>query len=154
MFWSVDFTACSGNGLLYEWLMQKKGYAFLPDSPLFKLVIVTLNAIEVERMSVLLHTDSHCVQGWKFGAVHGRSGIFPVEFVQPVAAPDFISLPVDRKEEPKNKQGRVAASAAVAVAVGSAMAAHELDRTTEVLSHVLPQPIPLNCTPPERECLM
>ncbi|KAJ8413507.1 hypothetical protein AAFF_G00080140 [Aldrovandia affinis] len=58
-------------------------------------------------------------------------GIFPVECVQPVAAPDFINLPVDRKEEPKNKQGRVAASAAVAVAVGSAMAAHELDRTIE-----------------------
>ncbi|KAJ8363986.1 hypothetical protein SKAU_G00128170 [Synaphobranchus kaupii] len=71
-------------------------------------------------------------EGWKFGAIHGRAGIFPAEFVQPVAAPDFISLPVDRKEEPKNKQGRVAATAAVAVAVGSAMAAHELDRTIEV----------------------
>ncbi|XP_023677819.2 unconventional myosin-XV isoform X2 [Paramormyrops kingsleyae] len=70
--------------------------------------------------------------GWKFGAVHGRSGTFPAEFVQPVAAPDFISLPVDRKEEPKNKEGRVAASAAVAVAVASTAAAHELDRTTEV----------------------
>ncbi|XP_035261236.1 unconventional myosin-XV-like [Anguilla anguilla] len=70
--------------------------------------------------------------GWKFGAIHGRSGIFPAEFVQPVAAPDFISLPTNRKEEPRNKQGRVAASAAVAVAVGSAMAAHELDRTIEV----------------------
>lgn len=58
--------------------------------------------------------------------------MFPVEFVQPVAAPDFISLPVDRKEEPKNKEGRVAASAAVAVAVASTAAAHELDRTTEV----------------------
>uniref|UniRef100_A0A673K1D4 Unconventional myosin-XV-like n=1 Tax=Sinocyclocheilus rhinocerous TaxID=307959 RepID=A0A673K1D4_9TELE len=60
--------------------------------------------------------------GWKFGAIHGRSGVFPVEFVQPVAAPDFINIPVDKKEEPKNKQGRVAASAAVAVAVGSAAA--------------------------------
>uniref|UniRef100_A0A8C9SJ26 Myosin XVA n=1 Tax=Scleropages formosus TaxID=113540 RepID=A0A8C9SJ26_SCLFO len=60
--------------------------------------------------------------GWKFGAVHGRSGIFPAEFVQPVAAPDFISLPVERKDEPKDKQGRVAASAAVAVAVASTMA--------------------------------
>ncbi|XP_041943714.1 unconventional myosin-XV isoform X2 [Alosa sapidissima] len=70
--------------------------------------------------------------GWKFGAVHGRAGVFPVEFVQPVAAPDFIHLPVDRKEEPKNKQGRVAASATVAVAVGSSAAAHELDRSIEV----------------------
>uniref|UniRef100_A0A3B3TDM0 Myosin XVA n=1 Tax=Paramormyrops kingsleyae TaxID=1676925 RepID=A0A3B3TDM0_9TELE len=72
------------------------------------------------------------LEEWKFGAVHGRSGTFPAEFVQPVAAPDFISLPVDRKEEPKNKEGRVAASAAVAVAVASTAAAHELDRTTEV----------------------
>ncbi|XP_039542942.1 unconventional myosin-XV isoform X2 [Pimephales promelas] len=74
--------------------------------------------------------------GWKFGAIHGRSGVFPVEFVQPVAAPDFISIPVDKKEEPKNKQGRVAASAAVAVAVGSAAAAHELGRSIEVASPV------------------
>lgn len=71
-------------------------------------------------------------QGWKFGAVHGRAGVFPGEFVQPVAAPDFINLPVDKKDEPKNKQGHVAASAAVAVAVGSTAAAHELDRSTEV----------------------
>ncbi|XP_062386970.1 unconventional myosin-XV [Sardina pilchardus] len=70
--------------------------------------------------------------GWKFGAVHGRAGVFPAEFVQPVAAPDFIHLPADRKEEPKNKQGRVAASAAVAVAVASSVAAHELDRSIEV----------------------
>lgn len=70
--------------------------------------------------------------GWKFGAVHGRAGVFPVEFVQPVAAPDFINLPVDKKDEPKNKQGHVAASAAVAVAVGSTAAAHELDRSIEV----------------------
>ncbi|KAF5899292.1 unconventional myosin-XV, partial [Clarias magur] len=69
--------------------------------------------------------------GWKFGAVHGRAGVFPGEFVQPVAAPDFINLPVDRKDEPKSKQGHVAASAAVAVAVGSAAAAHELDRSIE-----------------------
>ncbi|XP_057203153.1 unconventional myosin-XV [Triplophysa rosa] len=74
--------------------------------------------------------------GWKFGAIHGRSGVFPVEFVQPVAAPDFINIPVDKKEEPKNKQGRVAASAAIAVAVGSAAAAHELDRFIEVASPV------------------
>ncbi|XP_036422587.1 unconventional myosin-XV isoform X1 [Colossoma macropomum] len=75
-------------------------------------------------------------EGWKFGAVHGRAGVFPVEFVQPVAAPDFINLPVDKKEEPKNKQGRVAASAALAVAVGSTAAAHELDRSIEVASPV------------------
>ncbi|XP_062841982.1 unconventional myosin-XV [Trichomycterus rosablanca] len=72
--------------------------------------------------------------GWKFGAVHGRAGVFSMEFVQPVAAPDFINLPVDKKEEPRNKQGRVAASAALAVAVGSTAAAHELDRSIEVTS--------------------
>ncbi|XP_063042858.1 unconventional myosin-XV [Engraulis encrasicolus] len=70
--------------------------------------------------------------GWKFGAVHGRGGLFPAEMVQPVAAPDFINLPAERKEEPRNQQGRVAASAAVAVAVGSSAAAHELDKTIEV----------------------
>ncbi|KAK3532493.1 hypothetical protein QTP86_018529 [Hemibagrus guttatus] len=74
--------------------------------------------------------------GWKFGAVHGRAGLFPVEFVQPVAAPDFINLPLDKKDEPKNKQGHVAASAAIAVAVGSTAAAHEFDRSIEVASKV------------------
>ncbi|NXT85273.1 MYO15 protein, partial [Zapornia atra] len=69
--------------------------------------------------------------GWKFGAIHGRSGLFPAEYVQPVAAPDFVHLPAERKEEPRDKQGKVAASAAVAVAVASTAAAQELDRKTE-----------------------
>ncbi|XP_054246854.1 unconventional myosin-XV [Indicator indicator] len=70
--------------------------------------------------------------GWKFGAIHGRSGLFPTEFVQPVAAPDFVHLPAEKKEEPRDKQGKVAASAAVAVAVASTAVAQELDRKTEV----------------------
>ncbi|XP_066833790.1 unconventional myosin-XV [Anser cygnoides] len=70
--------------------------------------------------------------GWKFGAIHGRSGLFPAEYVQPVAAPDFVHLPAERKEEPRDKQGRVAASGAVAVAVASTAVARELDRRTEV----------------------
>ncbi|XP_017678532.1 PREDICTED: unconventional myosin-XV [Lepidothrix coronata] len=70
--------------------------------------------------------------GWKFGAIHGRPGLFPAEYVQPVAAPDFVHLAAERKEEPRDKQGRVAASAAVAVAVASTAAAQELDRKTEV----------------------
>ncbi|XP_029433068.1 unconventional myosin-XV [Rhinatrema bivittatum] len=70
--------------------------------------------------------------GWKFGAIHGKSGIFPSEYVQPVAAPDFVHLPVDKREEPRNKQGKVAASAALAVAVASAAVAQELDRKLDV----------------------
>ncbi|XP_042654848.1 unconventional myosin-XV [Tyto alba] len=69
--------------------------------------------------------------GWKFGAIHGRSGLFPTEYVQPVVAPDFVHLPAERKEEPKDKQGKVAASAAVAAAVASTAVAQELDRKTE-----------------------
>ncbi|XP_068280209.1 unconventional myosin-XV [Nyctibius grandis] len=69
--------------------------------------------------------------GWKFGAIHGRSGLFPAEYVQPVAAPDFVHLPAERKEEPRDKRGKVAASAAVAVAVASTAVAQELDRKTE-----------------------
>ncbi|XP_075422006.1 unconventional myosin-XV isoform X2 [Ascaphus truei] len=70
--------------------------------------------------------------GWRFGATHGRAGLFPAECVQPVAAPDFIHLPADRKEEPRNRQGRAAASAAVAVAVASTAVAHEFDKKTDV----------------------
>lgn len=57
--------------------------------------------------------------------------MFPSEHVHPVAAPDFLVLPPDRAE-PRDRQGRVAASAAIAVAMGSAVAAHELDLSTEV----------------------
>lgn len=72
------------------------------------------------------------IAGWKFGAIHGRSGLFPAEYVQPVAAPDFVHLPAERKEEPRDKQGKVVASAAVAVAVASTAVAQELDRKSEV----------------------
>uniref|UniRef100_A0A3Q3RQT3 Myosin XVA n=1 Tax=Mastacembelus armatus TaxID=205130 RepID=A0A3Q3RQT3_9TELE len=59
--------------------------------------------------------------GWRFGAVYGKSGVFPIEYVHPVAAPDFLVLPAERVE-PRDRHGRVAASAAVAVAMGSAVA--------------------------------
>ncbi|KAM9393773.1 unconventional myosin-XV-like [Pholidichthys leucotaenia] len=71
--------------------------------------------------------------GWRFGAVYGKPGVFPSEYVHPVAAPDFLVLPAERVE-PRDRQGRVAASAAVAVAMGSAIAAHELDLSTEVIN--------------------
>ncbi|XP_051558226.1 unconventional myosin-XV [Myxocyprinus asiaticus] len=69
--------------------------------------------------------------GWRYGAVQGRSGAFPEECVVPVAAPDFLSLPAERRDEPRDRQGRVAASGAVALAVASTVAAHELDPTLE-----------------------
>ncbi|XP_067317844.1 unconventional myosin-XV [Anolis sagrei] len=70
--------------------------------------------------------------GWKFGAIYGKSGFFPADCVQPVAAPDFTHLPTEKKEEPKDKQSKVAASASVAVAVASAAVAQELDKKIEV----------------------
>lgn len=70
--------------------------------------------------------------GWRFGAVYGKSGVFPSEYVHPVAAPDFLVLPPDRAE-PRDRQGQVAASAAIAVAMGSSVAAQELDLSTEVM---------------------
>ncbi|KAK9534679.1 hypothetical protein VZT92_007109 [Zoarces viviparus] len=73
--------------------------------------------------------------GWRFGAVYGKSGVFPSEYVRPVAAPDFLVLPAERVE-PRDRQGRVAASAAIAVAMGSAVAAHELDLSTEAVNEM------------------
>ncbi|GLD52115.1 unconventional myosin-XV-like protein, partial [Lates japonicus] len=72
--------------------------------------------------------------GWKFGAVFGRSGAFPAECVHPVAPPDFLSLPLDRKAEPRGGAGQFAVSSAIAVAVASTMAAHEIDQTIEKVS--------------------
>ncbi|XP_034395181.1 unconventional myosin-XV [Cyclopterus lumpus] len=73
--------------------------------------------------------------GWRFGAVYGKSGVFSSDYVRPVAAPDFLVLPAERVE-PRDRQGRVAASAAIAVAMGSAVAAHELDLSTEVVNEM------------------
>ncbi|XP_039223849.1 unconventional myosin-XV isoform X3 [Crotalus tigris] len=70
--------------------------------------------------------------GWKFGAIFGKSGLFPSSCVQPVAAPDFTQLPTEKKEDPHNKQAKVAGPASVAVAVASAAVAQELDRKVEV----------------------
>ncbi|XP_042171238.1 unconventional myosin-XV-like isoform X1 [Oncorhynchus tshawytscha] len=69
--------------------------------------------------------------GWKFGGVFGRAGAFPTDCVRPVAAPDFLSLPVDRRAELKGGAGRVAVTSAMAVAVASSAAAHEIDPTLE-----------------------
>ncbi|XP_034151053.1 unconventional myosin-XV [Esox lucius] len=71
--------------------------------------------------------------GWRYGAVYGRCGVFPDGCVQPVAAPDFLVLPAERAE-PRDRQGRVAASVAIAVAMGSTVAAHELDINTEAVA--------------------
>ncbi|XP_075948058.1 unconventional myosin-XV [Anarhichas minor] len=72
--------------------------------------------------------------GWKFGAVFGRSGGFPADCVHPVAPPDFLSLPLDRTAEPRGGAGQFAVSSAIAVAVASTMAAHEIDQTIEKVS--------------------
>uniref|UniRef100_A0A8C7E3X8 Myosin XVA n=1 Tax=Naja naja TaxID=35670 RepID=A0A8C7E3X8_NAJNA len=58
--------------------------------------------------------------GWKFGAIYGKSGLFPSSCIQPAAAPDFMQLPTEKKEDPNNKQAKVAGPASVAVAVASA----------------------------------
>lgn len=68
--------------------------------------------------------------------MYGKSGVFPSDYVRPVAAPDFLVLPAERVE-PRDRHGRVAASTAVAVAMGSAVAAHELDLSTEVQTPML-----------------
>lgn len=62
--------------------------------------------------------------------------MFPGDYVHPVAAPDFLFLPAERVE-PRDRHGRVAASAAVAVAMGSAVAAHELELSTEVQTWII-----------------
>ncbi|XP_051801956.1 unconventional myosin-XV-like [Acanthochromis polyacanthus] len=72
--------------------------------------------------------------GWKFGAVFSRSGAFPAECVHPIAPPDFLLLPLDRRAEPRGGAGQFAVSSAVAVAVASTMAAHEIDQTIEKVS--------------------
>ncbi|XP_060109014.1 myosin XVB [Heteronotia binoei] len=40
--------------------------------------------------------------GWQFGSTGGRSGLFPSNLVQRVAAPDYLSLHLNRQEKIKN----------------------------------------------------
>ncbi|XP_021564942.1 myosin XVB [Carlito syrichta] len=42
-------------------------------------------------------------QGWQFGSVGGRSGLFPANIVQPAAAPDFSFLPEQRSSRRKSQ---------------------------------------------------
>uniref|UniRef100_G3PWG5 Myosin XVAb n=1 Tax=Gasterosteus aculeatus TaxID=69293 RepID=G3PWG5_GASAC len=77
--------------------------------------------------------------GWKFGAVIGRSGAFPADCVHPVAPPGFLSLPLDRQAEPRGGAGQFAVSSAIAVAVASTAAAHEIDQTIEVSLDQFPE---------------
>ncbi|KAI4832816.1 hypothetical protein KUCAC02_015760, partial [Chaenocephalus aceratus] len=59
---------------------------------------------------------------------------FPAECVHAVAPPDFLSLSLDRKSEPRGGAGQFNVSSAVAVAVASTMAAHEIDQTIKQVS--------------------
>lgn len=110
IFWDWDFLCLACDNL--ELVCNTSCVSFLANEPLIS------SAVRV------------CA-GWRFGAVYGKSGLFPGEYVRPVAAPDFLVLPAERLE-PRDRQGRVAASAAIAVAMGSAIAAHELDLSMEV----------------------
>ncbi|MEQ2180681.1 hypothetical protein GOODEAATRI_003663, partial [Goodea atripinnis] len=61
-------------------------------------------------------------------------GLERADCVHSVAPPDFLSLPLDRKAEPRGGADQFAASSAIAVAVASTMAAHEIDQTIERVS--------------------
>ncbi|XP_054849655.1 unconventional myosin-XV [Eublepharis macularius] len=94
----------------------------------------------VRKKVMLLEDLKECLPdaGWKFGAIYGKSGFFPAECVQPAAAPDFIHLPMEKKEEPQDKQGKVAVPASVAVAIASAAVAQELDKKMEAMLRPIP----------------